>query len=231
MKIQIQKKSSLCFSLFVGLFANFANAQYVVPNSMGHHKESREGQCLPSSVKSLKSKDFEALLKKNKINFTNATEQEKVAVAKGIAQIENLFGKEFPGIFNAHFKYFNNNGVWNQNNGPIHVYRGWHHDSKSNTNMLIHELGHHVGNNKNPNNPLNYSRYFSAVKERCRFSGYGSTKLNEEYAEVFTAFIMAPNLLLEQGGGCVQAYHFFKQNLHKNSNKSSTLSKCSFANR
>jgi hypothetical protein len=193
---------------------------YVVAGSMGRDPVSSEGQCLTKleqrSGKRIDIHIAREILKRNSVTTTaNATKKEIIALAIGIQRVEQLHGKAFPGVQGVHYIYTQASRVWNQHAGPIHVNRNWSIDTgmnSENIGMLIHELGHYVGNNKNPLNTASYAKYFKAVPEPCYFSWYSLQSRNEEYADVFSTFILNPNNLLKFGSrGCRKAYEFLRK--------------------
>ncbi len=73
----------------------------------------------------------------------------------------------------------------------------------------VHELGHLVGNNGT------YGSFKSHMKGYgyCVVSGYSDNKDNEQFAEVFTAFVTEPELLTKNSQtpkACKRAFEFFE---------------------
>lgn len=205
--------------LTVAIFFSGVGYTYIVPGSMGRDAESSQGQCIQmKDVLSQKKIDValaRMILQRNQVKTTsNVTHLELIALARGINKIEELHGKPFPGIAGVNFIYTSSDSVWNQSSGPIKVNRNWSTDTgmhSRNVGMLMHELGHYVGNNKNPENPAAYAKYFRAVPTPCHFSWYAQQSRNEEFADVFASFIVNPKNLLKMGSpGCKKAYEFFK---------------------
>ena len=188
-------------------------AKEIVHGSMGQDEIAKMGQCLPfEKVTAEEAKD---ILANQKIKVSaNITKAELSALGTGIKQIQNLYGGQFPGVQGANFKYANEATNWNQSSGPIKVNRYWANDrgmNSSNIAMLIHELGHYVGNNSREGNPATYNRYFKAVPEPCRFSWYAKNRRKEEFADVFSTMVVNPeNLLKSDDLYCRKAYNFFK---------------------
>lgn len=79
---------------------------------------------------------------------------------------------------------------------------------------IVHELGHLVANRGQF-----YARYNRAVPARCKISGYctrssgghAHSHRNEEFAEAFSAFLLAPARLKAQ---CPAAYVFMKEQVY-----------------
>lgn len=76
--------------------------------------------------------------------------------------------------------------------------------------LLIHEIGHHVGNRGG----------YNGYPVGCHISGYcthtsagnthsANTQRNEEFAEVFAAYVLQPNLL-RKTNGCANAYRHMR---------------------
>lgn len=73
----------------------------------------------------------------------------------------------------------------------------------SNVAHVTHELGHRAGR------AGLYEAYFDEVPV-CRITKYGRTNRNEEFAEVFAAFVTHPELLSRSPmSSCRRAYDFF----------------------
>ena len=191
-----------------------ANA-YIVDGSMGRDDDSSSGQCLAVAKPSF-DEAAQLLIAQNIRLSSNAAADEIVALGWGIKQILSLAPNgKFAGIVGSRFHYSESDGVWNQSSGPIKVNRAWGTWAGMNSRniaMLIHELGHYVGNNTSSANLTSYERYYSAVPGACHFSWYSHSSRREEFAEVFSAFVVHPQLLLKAGdANCVRAYHFLRQ--------------------
>lgn len=78
---------------------------------------------------------------------------------------------------------------------------------------IVHEYGHVVANKGGF-----YPKYNAAVKEKCKISGYCSGSMagrkhknrNEEFAEVFAAYVVAPEELKEK---CPSSYEYLAKHL------------------
>ena len=88
----------------------------------------------------------------------------------------------------------------------------------TNVSLYAHEMGHIIGNT-----PINggtwYGAYFKAVPNPCHItcysrSGYDQGRRNEEFAEVASAYLTYPQLLLKGGDSCRRAYQFFRTNIY-----------------
>lgn len=85
--------------------------------------------------------------------------------------------------------------------------------NSGNVAMVAHELGHQVGNTGGW-----YGKYNAAVRTPCHFTTYctashGFGARNEEFAEVFAAYVTHPDLLKNSSESCRQAYEFLKKEM------------------
>ena len=172
-------------------------------------KKAIGGQCVAPLKQNPKT-----ILAKAGIRTVNAKPAEIAALAKGVQQIQHLGGGSWSPIKGARFIFKNSSvkkgGVaYGEHVGDIRILRS---GSKPDDNVahLIHELGHHVGHQQDL-----YARYKKFVGKSCQFSGYcrhvgkrGKPR-NEEFAEVFAAFVLHPELLQKSGPNCQRAYDFF----------------------
>jgi hypothetical protein len=96
--------------------------------------------------------------------------------------------------------------------GEIAINRNGALNYGENIAQLAHEIGHLVGNNGL------YAQYREAIGHTkrhpkfCRVSGYSDDKANEQFAEVFAAFVTRPELIRDnKSDTCKKAYAFFKK--------------------
>lgn len=181
------------------------------PRIMKMDQNGKTGQCtgpLNGSV--------DEVLNRNGVRVSkSATGTQKLALAKGIQQLERLSGGPFPAAKGAMFNFLNNqSGYSNQTGSGINMRGG--PGKTANTAYLMHELGHRVGNSGY------YSKYKAAVKSPCNVTHYCSIHYskaryrNEEFGEVFAAFVTHPELLKQGNAACKQAYNWFQNNVFKN---------------
>ncbi len=188
-------------------------------------RKSSEGLCV-APVKDNASK----ILSDAGIKTYNARPAEIKALATGIKQIQTLAGgKGFAPLKGAKFKFSNSRfrrsqGAYGGFDGTFVNIRRDYNKSDENVAHLMHELGHHVGNRDGI-----YGKYRSYVKSPCQFThrcravlGIGSPR-NEEFAEVFAAYILHPELLMKSGPNCQKAYDFFTEKIFA---KGSKYAKC-----
>jgi hypothetical protein len=181
-----------------GVFALYQNA------SFGYAK------CLPKPDESSKE-----ILSRNGIKTANAAEDERAALAKGIAQVERLLGKPIPAEYQYDYQWVEAGGAWNSGiSRPGYVtvkrYRG--SPKGTLTGRMMHELGHRFGH---ANAGENYNDYRAHMRgKKCMITTYCGKSLNEEFAEVFEAYVVNPDFLAKH---CPDSYAFFKNKLFRNS--------------
>jgi hypothetical protein len=165
------------------------------------------GPCLPPLTEKP-----DTILSRNGINVDHASADEKAALAKGVAQVERLFGDPLPIPWRINFQFVNGTGKWNSGlSRPNYVTVRRQPGSPKGllVGRMMHELGHRVGG---PGG--GYGAYQRYVKgNRCAISPYSKTKLNEEFAEVFEAYVVKPDFLEQK---CPQSYRFMKEVVFKN---------------
>lgn len=165
------------------------------------------GRCL-APVSS--AKEAREILSRNKVTIgASATEKQMIAVAVGIQQIELLAGTACSHVRNAKFNFNTGRRRSNQGISAPGINMGNNH-TPGNVVHLMHELGHLVGNKGM------YGPYKSAVRP-CHFTGYSARGgRNEEFAEVFAAFIAHPEMLKNsRQKNCRDAYAFLLKNFAK----------------
>ncbi len=108
--------------------------------------------------------------------------------------------RPYPFVFKATGK------VSRQTGTEIQIARQGAKQFGSDVAQLVHELGHLVGNQGA------YAMYLEHVGSApCVVSGYSDDKFNEQFAEVFAAFVTKPELIAENNSAaCKKAFKFFK---------------------
>ncbi len=97
--------------------------------------------------------------------------------------------------------------------------------------QYVHEWGHLIGNSSMPGGGNVYSAFLKAIGGKvrtedsgggqapCLVSRYADNRSNEHFAEVLTAFVTEPSILLNNKGpgakACKRAYAFFEKTLFK----------------
>lgn len=155
----------------------------------------------------------ESALRRFNLTTIDARDSEIIALGTGLMWIEELNGGRplamatYKGARAYAFKFENNSGS-----------RQWGTYVKigrksmpygANVAQLIHELGHLVGNQGA------YGMYRKAMNNTyCKVSSYSDDKANEQFAEVFAAFVTKPELLADnKSKACQKAFAFFKNTL------------------
>ena len=179
--------------------------------------DAANGKCLPPLEESAN-----AVLARNSIGVTDAASPEvNKALAKVISTIARigkgkfqsqqgvtyLFGKE-PGYS------YHQSGTTEIHLNPggqnLHSLKDKRFGGTNNTATLAHELGHYIAFRDNFRVKQMYENY---VQSPCTFTWYSTVQKNgyrnEEFAEVFAAFVSNPSLLQNKGDACDQARVFF----------------------
>lgn len=145
-----------------------------------------------------------------------ATTMETRSLGTTLAWIERLNGgKPFqPAIAHDGYgvRFREKKGHSAQRTGEIAINRNGALNYGENIAQLAHEIGHLVGNNGM------YGDYRAAIgsthrhPKYCKVSGYSDDKANEQFAEVFAAFVTRPELIKSSKDPvCKKAYAFFKR--------------------
>ncbi|UOF02096.1 hypothetical protein [Bdellovibrio reynosensis] len=163
-----------------------------------------KGSCLPEH-----GSNPSEILRRNGIKYLgNPSRDEVAALAKGVAQVENLLGDPLPRPWRQNFNFIDASGSWNQGPTTINVRRPKGSPKGTNVGRLMHELGHRVGNSGI------YQKYAGYTgRTRCAITGYAASKFNEEFAEVFEAYVVYPDLLEKK---CPKAFDFMANQLFPN---------------
>lgn len=170
------------------------------------YEVAAKGSCVPDH-----GSNPSEVLRRNGIKYLgNPSSAEVTALAKGVAQVENLLGDPLPRPWRQNFNFINASGSWNQGPTTINVRRPKGSPKGANVGRLMHELGHRVGNSGV------YQKYASYTgRTRCAITGYAASKFNEEFAEVFEAYVVYPDLLEKK---CPKAFDFMSTQLFPNTN-------------
>lgn len=213
---------SLLFTFVVGLSAKAEESVATFRNPT-----AVSGKCVENL-----EKPAQAILSSKKINVRNGTfvGSKKVSptggadadlsenVARIVQRIDSLTG-------GAGLPAVNGMVVWKVPNLDIlarQTDQGLTMSSESVNNLanIAHELGHKVGNDQSPKSPYTwYGLYKKNVPGACTFTHYcrasGTNPRQEEFAEVFAAYLTHPQMLLSGGPACVQAFNFLRANMFK----------------
>lgn len=155
----------------------------------------------------------ESALARFNLTTENAKESEIRALGTGLMWIEDLNGDRplklatGPGSRPYPFIFKNVGKNSRQTGAGIEIARQGAKNFGSNVAQLVHELGHLVGNQGA------YAMYRQHVGTTpCKVSGYSDDKFNEQFAEVFAAFVTKPELIAEsKSTACKKAFKFMSQ--------------------
>lgn len=137
---------------------------------------------------------------------------EKEALAKVIYTVESLGDGSFEYHKGAHYRFGNIWGPSRFDGRYIQINPGGQNmkalDNKSqggrdNHGVIAHELGHFIGHKGL------YTEYRREVGGGCHVSKYSKKRFNEEFADVFAAYVTNPDLLKNKGPYCDLAIKFF----------------------
>lgn len=170
--------------------------------TMYRYPVAGSGQCMPAL-----SESAHDILKRNGIGHDNGkhTDREVNALAKGIRQVERLLGRPIPRAWRTNYNYVNASGKWSQRSNGINVRRPAGSSKGENVARLMHELGHKIGNTGE------YRLYRNYVDgKKCNITGYAMSKWNDQFSEVFSAYVTYPDLLKAR---CPKAFRFFSTKL------------------
>lgn len=100
-------------------------------------------------------------------------------------------------------------GVSRRTPAEIQITRNGGKNYGENIAQIVHEIGHSVGWGGAYEE---YRRFMGG--NRCIVTSYSATKFNEQFAEVFAAFVTYPKLMKSNNSrGCKMAYEFFEKHL------------------
>lgn len=181
-----------------------------LPRSTFRHPTVGKASCVPTI-----KEDPAVVLKAHGIVTKNLSQTYVRYVAEIVSMMSSLAGKKLT-IFKGTEVIYNPKMdiVARQTNGPIELSA----EGMGIKAVYVHEIGHVVGNAKNERGQTYYQAYNSKVTMPCYPTQYsmvshGYGRRNEEFAEVMTAYLLAPDMLLTGGQYCRQAYDFFRSEL------------------
>ena len=217
--------STLAALLMLGLAPIAARSHTMVA-----HLETQNRQCLNTVNGSTQETIASG------VRVSGATSSEMRLLNQAVAKINSLAaGGRFSGLNGARVvfhEYLHRVDSWGrpyclpatQSRGPVEIARrcppgtqGWNIIASAGTGLLIHEMAHHVGNRGHYNGyPIGCQ-----VSQYCshKASGHahtGTSRRNEEFAEVFTAFVVNPSLL-HRTPGCGPAIRHMERMFGKRS--------------
>jgi|GEM_PF-3180122 len=155
----------------------------------------------------------------------NANSLEKQTLGTALAWIKMLNGNKPLSLAQGQpgkpypFTFTDRWGESQQFANRIEIRRNGSKNYGTNIAQLVHELGHYVGNNGA------YQSYNKAMgNRRCQVSNYSmNRKRNEQFAEVFAAFVASPDLIKNNPStGCQLAWDFFTNKLFEDGSKANS---------
>lgn len=191
---------------------------FALPQVLKRDPTAASGRCLIPAVTT--DTQAESILNQYKIATDDARPAERLAIARGLAQVQALLGKPASFAGNVRFSFAARKGYSSYDgfSGGRHQIRMNRCDSKgkncaaNNVAHLMHELGHKVGHASFARGESFYEAY-SRLAGGCRPTAYAMSNRNEEFAEVFAAFLTHPELLSGGDAACKRAYAFFSRDV------------------
>lgn len=164
------------------------------------------GACL-NKVSS--EKEAKLILARNKVKIAPTANADQLkTLATAVYQIERLSGGVNPYVAGVHLRFPKVKGYSKYHVSTPYIDMGANFNDK-NVAHITHEMGHYAGH------AGLYPLYYKRVPP-CKFTNYTlsyyhpSAKRNEEFAEVWAAFITRPEFLKNSKiPGCQRAYDFF----------------------
>lgn len=168
-------------------------------------------------ISTINDEESTAAMERFHIRTENATAAEKRTLGTALVWIAALNdGKPLAKAVaqNNSYTYRFRTGTGNSHQAPneVLINRNGSLNYGQNVAQLVHELGHFIGNNGG------YDEYRTAMQGHyCAVSSYSTSRFNEQYAEVFAAFVTDPNVIKNNSStGCRLAYQFFSRQVFAN---------------
>lgn len=188
---------------------------------MKRDKVARSGQCLLPVVKTAAQAD--EILRNYALRAPAAKPEERLAMAKVLFQMTALNGGVFRPLTDTSMSFNSRDGVSRQSGNHLTMARGAHN---CNSPHFGHEQAHILGH-RHFRNGQNFYDAFSSYMGRSRCvlrrtdaphkSTYTAYSRNENYAEMFSAYLTRPELLSQGNASCQKAYAFFAEEVFKES--------------
>lgn len=210
------------------LLLSFSSAAFALPALVKLDEKAANGDCLPTVDK------FQAneLIDKYNIKFSGSTgPTDKMAVARVLASIEDLSGGKCQLPRDAAFAFrVDNKGISRYDGKHIQINAGAQNEKAlreenkgsggcNNTGLIAHELCHRIGSQtlSGGRGITAYEFYRNRVPDECGLTKYAihnknENPRNEEFAEVCSAFITNPEILVNnKSKSCEKAMEAFKE--------------------
>lgn len=204
-------------------YGSSSNQPNYYPTALKNYPIPSAG-CIPKSSVSLSEAD--SLIASQGLSTQGASNAEKQALGTMIKRVQQLNGGPLqtgmgPGG-NYPFKFEDRSGSYQGTDG-IHIA----HRTGDSVAQLAHEWAHLIGNQGGYEK---FKRYMGGsdgyrASDQCLVSGYADNVTSsgriegEQFAEVFTAFVTQPSLLLNNTGRpekCKKVFQFFKDEFFGN---------------
>jgi hypothetical protein len=197
-------------ALLIGLGTYAATSTYSY--SLKHHPRPRKG-CYP--VENISVEEAKELLASQNLTVKGATDKEIRTLGAGVYWVQYLNdGVLQTGTYRGKNRYpfiINNSNGAGQRVDHIKIGRSGKKNFGLSVAQHIHEWAHLIGNN---GAYQTYRDHLNKTGEGyCSVSGYSNSKFNEQFAEVFTAFVTEPKILLDNAStpkACRAVYEFFE---------------------
>lgn len=157
--------------------------------------------------------DAKAVMTEFNIKTSGATSDEVRTLGTGLTWIKKLNDGRVPleavskNKDGFTFKFINGTGNSHEAGWGVEIRRNGKKNYGENVAQLVHELGHLIGNQGG------YTQYRNYVGGKyCKVSGYSDDRANEQFAEVFAAFVTKPELISKNPSStCALTYKFFSR--------------------
>ncbi len=194
---------------------------HAVPQVMKREEVAKSGRCVIPAARTIASAD--EILRTHNIKLISALPVERLALANGLAQASALFGGRVTFASNVEFSFAAREGYSSYNGvrGGMHsismnrCLRDGKSCAPNNVAHLMHELGHRVGHAVYPGTREEFYSAYVRLVGSCQPTSYSRKNNNEQFAEVFSAFITHPELLSGGDAGCKRAFAFFSRDVFR----------------
>ncbi len=180
--------------------------------ALKNYKRPSRG-CIPAKNVSLS--EAKKLIKSQNLTTRGARPMEIRTLGAALKRIQQLAGgvcrlgrgsKKHP----YPFVFVDNNGTSAQRATYIRINRHGKRNYGLSVAQYVHEYAHYIGNNGG------YAAFERSMRRygKCVVSNYANRNWHEQFAEVFTAFVTEPSILLSNRRSpraCKHAFEFFKK--------------------
>ncbi len=209
--MKLRNVASLMAVLLINVGAIQAKNPY--PYSLKNYDAPSKG-CYPVSRVSLT--EAENIIDLQELKLVGATKTETRTLGAALTWMHYLNGDQpvrsayWKGKGTYEIRVVDGEGSSGQRWDHILIRRNGHKANGESVAQHVHEIGHLIGNN----GTYDLYRAHMASTGWCIVSGYSDNKFNEQFAEVFTAFVTEPELLTKNSKtpkACKNAFKFFEE--------------------